>query len=131
MPAADVLATIAFWGLMVPIATYVFQNVCSACGADPPPFRRSLLITVLVAAAAFFAFDIIGYGIMKASSDTIKLDLPPDYGYVNWLREPLYLKWQVLGLIPMIGRLLPVLVAVCLAATLYVLILTEPFRNCI
>ncbi|HEY7326153.1 MAG TPA: hypothetical protein VH592_00830 [Gemmataceae bacterium] len=131
MPTADVIATIAFWGLMVPIATYVFQNVCSACGADPPAFRRSLLITVLVTAAAFLTFDGIGYGIVKVSSDTIKLDLPPDYGYSNWLREPLYLKWQVLGLIPMIGRLLPVLVAVCLAAVLYVLILTEPFRNCI
>jgi hypothetical protein len=131
MPTAEVIATIAFWGLMVPIATAVFQNVCSACGADAPPFRRSLLITVLVTAAAFFTFDIIGYGIVKASEDTIKLNLPPDYGYVNWLREPLYLKWQVLGLIPMIGRLLPVLVAVCLAAVLYVLILTEPFRNCI
>jgi hypothetical protein len=134
MPPAsttDVIATLVFWGLMGPIAGYIFQNVCSACGADPPTFRRSVLVTVLVTAAAFFVFDGIGYGIIMASRDTIKLNLPPDYHYWNWLREPLYLKWQVLGLIPMIGRLLPVLVAVCVAATLYVLILTEPFRNCI
>jgi hypothetical protein len=134
MPAAstsDVIATIVFWAVMVPISGYIFQNVCSMCGADFPSFRRAVLITVLVTAAAFFTFDGIGYGIIMASRDTIKLNLPPEYHYGNWLREPLYLKWQVLGLIPLIGRLLPVLVAVCLAATLYVLTLAEPFRNCI
>ncbi len=129
--SSDVIATIVFWALMIPIAAYIFQNVCSMCGADYPTFRRAILTTVLVTAAAFLAFDGLGYGLIKASSDTIKLNLPPDYGYSNWLREPLYLKWQVLGLIPMIGRLLPIIVAVCLAATLYVLILAEPFRNCI
>src|SRR5579884_1323651 len=134
MPTAlssDVIGTIVFWALMIPIAAYIFQNVCSMCGADYPTFRRAALTTVLVTAAAFFAFDGIGYGLIKASSDTVNLNLPPDYGYSNWLREPLHLKWQVLGLIPMIGRLLPIVVAVCLAATLYVLILAEPFRNCI
>ncbi len=133
MPTAltsDVIATIAFWALMIPIAAYIFQNVCSMCGADYPTFRRAALTTVLVTAAAFLTFDGIGYGLIKASSDTVNLNLPPDYGYSNWLREPLYLKWQVLGLIPMIGRLLPIVVAVCLAATLYVFILTEPFRIC-
>jgi hypothetical protein len=99
------------------------------CGADPPPFRRSVLVTVFVATAAFFTFDGISYGIMRASRDTLNLTLPPDYGYSHWLREPLYLKWQVLGLIPLL-RWLPVLIAVCLAATLYVFILTEPFRIC-
>src|SRR5262249_39073965 len=34
------------------------------------------------------------------------------------------------GLIPII-RYLPILIAVCLAATIYVFILAEPFRNCI
>jgi hypothetical protein len=134
MPTAStsaVIATIVFWAVMVPIAGYIFQNVCSMCGADMPTYRRAILITALVTAAAFFAFDGIAYGLIKASSDTVNLNLSPGYGYSNWLREPLYLKWQVLGLIPMIGRLLPVLVAVCLAATLYVLILAEPFRNCI
>lgn len=133
MPTAltsNVTATIAFWALMIPIAAYIFQNVCSMCGADYPTFRRAVLTTVLVTAAAFLAFDGIGYGLVKASSDTVNLNLPSDYGYSNWLREPLYLKWQVLGLIPMIGRLLPIVVAVCLAATLYVFILTEPFRIC-
>jgi hypothetical protein len=134
MPTAStsaVIATIVFWALMVPISGYIFQNVCSMCGADFPTFRRAVLITVLVTAAAFFTFDGIGYGIVRASSDTINVNLPPDYHYGNWLREPLYLKWQVLGLIPLIGRLLPALIAACLAGTLYVLILAEPFRNCI
>jgi hypothetical protein len=128
MLASDVIATIVFWAVMLPIAGYVFQYVCNMCGADSPTFRRSVLVTALVTAAAFFTFDGLGYGIALASSDTIPL--PPGYTYWNWLREPLYLKWQALGLIPLL-RWLPVLVAVCLAATLYVLILVEPFRNCI
>lgn len=134
MPTAstgDMIATIVFWGLMVPLAGYIFQNVCNMCGADFPSFRRSVLVTVVVTAAAFFTFDGLGYGLIMASRDTINLNLPPGYGYENWLREPLYLKWQVLGLIPMIGRFLPVLIAACLAATLYVLLLTEPFRICV
>jgi hypothetical protein len=128
MLTTDVIATIVFWALMLPIAGYIFQNVCSMCGAEPPTFRFSVLVTVLVAAVAFFTFDGIGYGIALVGRDTIPL--PPGYTYWNWLREPLYLKWQALGLIPLL-RWLPVLVAVCLAATLYVLILVEPFRNCI
>lgn len=124
------IATIVFWLVMLPIAGYIFQNVCSMCGADPPTFRRSVLITALVGAAAFFTFDGLGYGIVMAARDTIKLDLPPGYHYWNWLREPLYLKWQAMGMIPLL-RWLPVLFAVCLAATLYVFLLAEPFRNCI
>src|SRR5579883_748243 len=130
MPSIDVIATIVFWGLMLPIAGYIFQTVCGMCGADPPSFRRSVLITGLVGAAAFFTFDGLGYGIVLASRDSINLNLPPGYSYGNWLREPLQLKWQVLGLIPII-RYLPILIAVCLAATIYVFVLAEPFRNCI
>jgi hypothetical protein len=115
---------------MLPIAGYIFQTVCGMCGADLPSFRRSILVTALVGAAAFFTFDGLGYGIIMASRDTINLNLPPGYNYGNWVREPLQLKWQVLGLIPLI-RYLPILIAVCLAATLYVFILAEPFRNCI
>lgn len=128
--AAEVIATIVFWALMLPIVGYIFQTVCNLCGADAPTFRRSILDTVLVSAAAFFLFDGIGYGIVQASRDTIQVNLPPGYDYLHWLREPLYLKWQVLGLIPILRYLL-LLFAACLAAMLYVFILTEPFRNCI
>ncbi len=134
MPTAltsDVIATIVFWAVMIPISGYIFQNVCSMCGADYPTFRRAVLTTVLVTVAAFFTFDLVGYGLIKATSDTVNLNLPPGFGYSDWLREPLSLKWQVLGVIPMIGRLLPIVFAVCLASVLYVVILTEPYRICI
>src|SRR5262249_28994174 len=65
-----------------------------------------------------------------ATRDTVNLTLPPGYSYWNWLREPLYLKWQVMGLVPVL-RYLPIAFAVCLAGTLYVILLGEPFRNCI
>lgn len=129
-PLSAEIATIVLWALMLPVAGYIFQTVCNLCGADPPTFRRGVVVTVLVAAAAFFTFDGIGYGIVLGSRDTLNLNLPPGYSYGNWLREPLYLKWQVLGLVPLL-RWLPVLFAACLAATLYVFILAEPFRNCV
>jgi hypothetical protein len=128
--ATDVIVTIVFWAAIVFIAGVIFQKVCDLCGADLPSFRRSVLITVLVAAAVFFTFDGTGYGIMLATRDTVNLNLPPGYNYGNWLREPLYLKWQVMGLVPVL-RYLPIVFAGCVAATLYVLILAEPFRNCI
>ncbi len=128
--ATDVIVTIVFWGVMVFVAGVIFQKVCDLCGADLPSFRRSVLITVGVAAAAFFTFDGTGYGIMLATRDSVNLHLPPGYNYGNWLREPLYLKWQVIGLVPIL-RYMPIVFASCMAATLYVLILAEPFRNCI
>ena len=128
--ATDVIVTIVFWAVMVFVAGLIFQKVCDLCGAELPSFRRSVLITVLVAAAAFFTFDGTGYGIMLATRDSVNLNLPPGYNYGNWLREPLYLKWQVMGLVPIL-RYLPIVFAGCMAATLYVLILAEPFRNCL
>ena len=127
--ATDVIATIVFWALMLPIAGYVFQNVCNMCGADPPTFRRSVLITVLVTAAAFFAFDGIGYGIVLGSRDTVNLNLPPGYQLLELAAQAARPEVASPGTDSLI-RWLPVLVAVCLAATLYVFILTEPFRNC-
>jgi hypothetical protein len=133
MPPASVTVWIAravFCVVMLPLFGYIFQTVCNLCGADPPSFRRGILTTVLVAAAAFFFFDGIGYGIMMASRDTIELNLPEGFNYWGWLREPLYLKWQALGLIPLIRWILA-LMAVAVAGTLYVFILVEPYRNCI
>ncbi|HEY7428349.1 MAG TPA: hypothetical protein VH682_29220 [Gemmataceae bacterium] len=127
---ADVIATIVFWVVMAFLAGYIFQTACNLCGADLPSFRRGVLITAGVAAAVFFTFDGLGYGIVLATRDSVNLTLPPGYSYWNWLREPLYLKWQVMGLVPIL-RYLPIAFAVCLAGTLYVIILGEPFRNCI
>jgi hypothetical protein len=127
---ADVIATIVFWTVMAFIAGYIFQFVCNLCGADLPSFRRGVLITVGVAAAAFFLVDGLGYGIVLATRETVNLTLPPGYTYWNWLREPPYLKWQVMGLVPVL-RYLPIAFAICLAGTLYVIFLGEPWRNCI
>ncbi len=126
---SNLLAWSLLGAAMVPIAGFFLQVVCNMCGADAPSLRRASLISLLVAAAAFFTFDLIGYGIVLGTRDTVNLNLPPGYGYGNWLREPLYLKWHVMGLVPVL-RYLPVAFALCLAATLYVLILKEPFRNC-
>jgi hypothetical protein len=130
MHSANVIATIVFWALMVFVAGFIFQKVCDMCGADYPSFRRGILITIAAAAVAFFTFDGMGYGLVLATRDVANVNLPPGYNYGNWLREPLYLKWQVMGLVPLI-RYLIVALAVYLAVVLYVIILKEPYRNCV
>ncbi|MHB1426442.1 MAG: hypothetical protein ACYC3I_25045 [Gemmataceae bacterium] len=127
---ASWIALLAFWALMLPVAGYIFQTVCNMVGAESPTFRRSILITVLATAVAFFLFDGIGYAVVSASRNDLKLNLPPGYNYTTWLREPLPLKWQVMGLIPLLRPLL-ILFGVCLATTLYVFALSEAFRICL
>lgn len=124
------LSLLVLLGLLVPLGGYFLMAACNTCGAEAPSFRKSVLISTFVAAAAFFTFDGLGYGLVLGIRDIIHLTLPPTYGYADWLQEPLYLKWQVMGLVPVL-RYLPVLFAFCLAAILYVFCLRETYRVCV
>jgi hypothetical protein len=113
--------------ILIPLAAYFLQVAANFCGVDLPSFKRSALIAVGVGAVAFFTFDGLGYGLAIGMRDVTHLTFPPGYGYSNWLQEPMYLKWQVLGVVPVL-RYLPIVFAICLAATLYVFLLKENFR---
>jgi hypothetical protein len=52
---------------------------------------------------------------------------PPNYSYLTWLREPMGLKWFVLGYVPLI-RYLPVLFALCAGGVVQVLLWKIHFR---
>lgn len=108
-------------------AGYYLQLSANLCGADQPTFSRAVLIAILTLAAAFLAYDLTGYAIFLATRDELNLNLPAGYSYFNWIKEPTYLKWQVLGLVPGI-RYLPVLFGVCLASIVYVLVFKVPYR---
>jgi hypothetical protein len=113
-------------GLLLALA-YFLPAACNYCGADTPSFSRSLFISLGVSAAAFFTFDGLSYGLVTSTQDTTGVILPAGYSYSRWLTEPPYLKWQVLGLIPVLRYIL-LTFALCVAAILYVLVLKTPYR---
>jgi hypothetical protein len=45
--------------------------------------------------------------------------VPPGYGFSNWLREPFFVKWHVLNMLPVV-RFLPFVFALCVAGMLQV-----------
>src|SRR5437868_3251108 len=48
--------------------------------------------------------------------------MPPGYGYRNWMGEPLALKWQILGAVPLI-QFIPIVFALCVAGALQVILM--------
>jgi hypothetical protein len=109
------------------VAGYFLQVAANVCGADAPSYRKGFLVSAVAAAAAFFTFDALGYALVLGTRDLTHLVLPPTYGYSDWLTEPMYLKWQVMGLVPVL-RYLPIVFAICMAGILYVLMLKDHFR---
>jgi hypothetical protein len=123
------LLQIAFWVLLVPVAAYLLRVACTVCGEDPPSWRRSVIGLLVVVAGAYFTWDFASYLFMRMmGDDTVGARLPPGYSYTQWLREPVGLKWAVLGIVPGV-RVIPVLMAVVVAGTLQVGVLEVPFRN--
>ncbi len=108
---------------------FTLPFVCNLFGLNAPTFKKGIVVSVLVGAGAFFLFDLFGYGIVLATQDVSHVNLPAGYTYMHWLAEPLYLKWQVMGLVPLL-RYLPLVAAICLGGTIYVFVLLEPFRLC-
>lgn len=109
-------------GFTLPLVSNLF-------GLNAPTLKKSMIVSALIGAVAFFAFDLFGYGLVLGTRDMTSVTLPPGYGYMNWLGENLYLKWQMMGLVPLL-RYLPVIFAIVLGGTLYVFVLLEPFRQC-
>ncbi len=114
-------------GILALVAAYLLQGICNATGTDLPSFRKGLMVTVLGAVVAFFTFDLLGYGLVRGTMDITHLMLPPEYGYFDWLKEPMALKWRAMGLVPIL-RYLPIVFAVCLAGIIYILGLGENWR---
>ena len=76
----------------------------------------------------FFVYDLSGYGFARLMQDPrLGIAFPPNYTYFTWLREPMGLKWHVLGYVPLI-RYLPVLFALCAGGTVQVLLWKIHFR---
>ncbi|MBM4071831.1 MAG: hypothetical protein FJ271_23330 [Planctomycetes bacterium] len=123
------MATLVSLATAVIASGFTLPLVCNLFGLNAPTLKKSMIVSALVGAVAFFSFDLFGYGLVLGTRDMTSVTLPPGYGYMNWLGESLYLKWQMMGLVPLL-RYLPVILAIVLGGTLYVFVLLEPFRQC-
>jgi hypothetical protein len=82
-----------------------------------------------MALAVFLTYDLSGYVLASAMQDPqLGITFPPRYHYWNWIREPLSLKWYVLGFVPLI-RYLPVMFGLCAGAIVQILLWKIPFRQ--
>jgi hypothetical protein len=125
----NLVAEILFWALMLPISAYILHVVAGYCTDDyPTSFRSALFIVLLTAAAVFFTFDLSSYFFALFMRDpTIGVRMPANYTYWDWLREPIALKWHVLGFVPLI-RCLPVLAALVVGCIVQIFVWKVDFK---
>lgn len=123
------LLPILFWLLMLPIAVFILIRTTAFWSEEGPGTILAAVKTVFaVWLTVFLVYDLSGYGFARLMQDPrLGIAFPPNYGYLNWLREPMGLKWHVLGYVPMI-RYLPVLFALCAGGVVQVLLWKIPFR---
>jgi len=123
------LLPILFWLLMLPIAVFILMRTTAFWTDEGPGTILAAVKTVFaIWLTVFFVYDLSGYGFARLMQDPrLGIAFPPNYTYLTWLREPMGLKWHVLGYVPLI-RYLPVLFALCAGGTVQVLLWKIHFR---
>ena len=77
----------------------------------PTSFLSAMGMILVTAAVVFFTFDFSSYAFALWMRDpSVGVQMPANFSYWDWLREPLAVKWQVLSFVPFI-RFLPVFFA--------------------
>ena len=123
------LMIVAYWLLMFPVAVVVLVRVTDFwADSGPSTVFEAARAILFMGLAVFLTYDLSGYAFALMQSPQLGIVFPADYGYWNWIREPLCLKWQVLGFVPMI-RYLPVLFVLMVGGTVQVLLWRIPFRQ--
>ena len=119
----------AYWLLMFAIAVAVMVRVTNFWADDGPcTVFEAVRATLLMGLAVFLTYDLSGYFFARLiQMPELGFVFPEGYTYWNWIQEPLCLKWQVLGFVPMI-RYLPVLFALTVGGTVHVLLWDITFR---
>ena len=123
------LLPILFWLLLLPIAIFILMRTTAFWTEEGPGTILGAAKTVLaIWLTVFFVYDLSGYGFARLMQDPrLGIAFPPNYTYLTWLREPMGLKWFVVGYVPLI-RYLPVLFALCAGGVVQVLLWKIPFR---
>lgn len=120
---------IGFWVVVVGASSLILMELCPYFDEESPTIRKAVFMVVGVACAAYFAADFTAYMIMRSTSDVV-VAVPPWYGYSNWMREPILLKWRIIGVVPMV-RWLPLVIGTCAAGFVQTILfeLKVPFRK--
>src|SRR5262249_7697520 len=123
------LVEVGFWVVVVFVAAFILRIVCGLFQTYVPKWPRAVFMVLFVGPAAYLAFDLTSYVIFLSMQDVL-LRVPPGYGYAEWFREPLLLKWKVIGMVPLV-QYLPVVVGLCTAGVFQTvtLDLQIPFRK--
>lgn len=123
------LLILLYWLLMIPISVLVLIRTTAFWSDGGPDTVVGAVKTVLVMwLTVFLVYDVSGYIFARLMQDPrMGIAFPPNYTYLTWLREPMGLKWYVLGYVPLI-RYLPVLFALCAGGVVQVLLWKIPFR---
>jgi hypothetical protein len=121
---------VTYWLLMFPVAVVVLVRTTAFWADDGPgTVFEAVRTTLFTGLVVFLTYDLSGYVFARLmQSPQLGIVFPAGYGYWDWIREPLCLKWQVLGFLPFI-RYLPVVFALTAGGTLQVLWWRIPFRQ--
>jgi len=125
----NTLLVVLYWLAMIPIGMWILYFVTGYfTGEYPSSIRKGFLTLLLTVVGVYFTYDGSGYlFILMAQDPSIGIQLPQDYSYWKWLREPFALKWHVLNFAPII-RFLPVIIALCVGGMIQVFLLHVPYR---
>jgi hypothetical protein len=123
------VATWFLWLMMLGIATLALVHVSHYfTGESPQTLFGAIRTTLLVAAVVYFTYDVSGYFFALMMRDPANgIRMPEHYTYWDWMREPLALKWHVLGFVSII-RYLPIVFAFCAGAVAHVFLLDVPYH---
>jgi hypothetical protein len=121
-----------YWLLLFPIAVVVQVRVTHFWADDGPgTLFEAVRSTLLMSLVVFLTYDLSGYMFARCMEmPQLGFAFPNGYTYWNWIREPLCLKWQVLGFVPLI-RYLPVLFALMAGTMTQMLWWHIPFRQAV
>lgn len=125
----QIVLLVLYWMIMLPVAAYILHAVANYCiGDGPSTLRYAVYLVLVTAVVVFFTYDVSGYIFARMMADpNFGLRMPPNYGYRDWLLEPLGLKWQALGIIPVV-RFLPVLFAFIAGGITHVIVWKVEFK---
>lgn len=122
-PLILILGLVLVGGLL--LGALVLRTVCGLFGEEQPSYKRALLMLPLITIPVMLCFEVIGYGVAKAMHESFQI--PPGFSFLNWIRLPIGIQWEVLSKLPLL-KYVAIIIPLCLAGFLMVAWLNCNFR---
>ncbi len=107
------------------VGALILRTCCGLFGEEQPSYKRALLMLPLVTIPVLLTFEVIGYGCARAMHES--LQIPVGFSFINWLRLPMGIQWEVLGKLPFL-KWISVVIPLCFAGIMMVAWLNCNFR---